>query len=250
MHFIGAATLSADDEDPVSCLTRTFTGDNAPKAGDVAIITNTAKEFVYVSGDGITAGWLELGDESQHATKSELSTAREQLSSYVNEKAATAHAELTAEAKAREDADKATAADIKTLSSAIDGKLSVGDYANGAYAWRESSDLSVVKIGTDDYHQMVAAGTVDNNIVYVVSSDNINAYGERIIEVAEPVEKTDAATKNYVDTTIETATATIKSTSLSGVSVNGVAATVIDNVASFQIDLIDCGNANTTDLTI
>ena len=64
MHFIGAATLSADDEDPISCLNRTFIDSKAPKAGDVAIITNTAKEFVYVSGDGITAKWLELGDES------------------------------------------------------------------------------------------------------------------------------------------------------------------------------------------
>lgn len=83
MHFLGAATLSADDEDPISCLSRTFTGASAPKAGDVAIITNTAKEFVYVSYDngGTTvAKWLELGDESQHATKAELEKARTELS--------------------------------------------------------------------------------------------------------------------------------------------------------------------------
>lgn len=261
MHFIGAATLSSDDEDPISCLNRTFTGDNAPKAGDVAIITNTAKEFVYVSGDGITAGWLELGDESQHATKSELSTAKQELSTYVDTKFTAAHNELTAvsadinnaltaETKARTDADTKFTADIKVLSGAIDNKISVGDYANGATAWRDNSNLSVIKIGADDYHALVAAGSIDENTVYIVSSDYLNAYDQRVQNVATPEDDKDAANKKYVDDAVTTATTTIKSTSLSGVSVNGVTATVTDNVASIQIDLIDCGNASTADLII
>jgi len=266
MHFIGAATLSAADENPISCLNRTFTGDKAPKAGDVAIIIDTAKEFVYVSGDGITAKWLELGDESLHATKTDLKTAETNLSNglstYAEQQAdkvrtdltavsSDINGRLTAEINARTTSDTKFTADIKTLSGAIDSKISVGDYADNAYAWRENSNLSVVKIGADDYHQLVAnGGPIDENTIYIVSSDNINAYGERITQVATPKDETDAANKKYVDDTVATATTTLKSTALSGVSINGVDATVGKNVATIQIDLIDCGNASTADLTV
>lgn len=46
MHFVGAATLSAADEDAKACLVRTFAD---AKKGDVAIIVSTSKEYVYVS---------------------------------------------------------------------------------------------------------------------------------------------------------------------------------------------------------
>jgi hypothetical protein len=46
----------------------------------------------------------------------------------------------------------------------------------------EHTDLSVLKVTSDEYEQLVAdanSGGVDlsNNVIYIVSSDNMNMYG-------------------------------------------------------------------------
>jgi len=46
---------------------------------------------------------------------------------------------------------------------------------------------------------MVAAGTLLSDAVYVLSSDVINAFDHKIVNLGTPTEDTDAATKAYVD---------------------------------------------------
>jgi hypothetical protein len=62
--------------------------------------------------------------------------------------------------------------------------------------------LNIQHISQDDYHDLVANENVDSNSIYIVSSDNINAYGERITNVAEPVDLSDAVNKSYVDSAV------------------------------------------------
>jgi hypothetical protein len=45
--------------------------------------------------------------------------------------------------------------------------------------------LNIQHISQDDYHDLVVNENVDSNSIYIVSSDNINAYGERIENVAD-----------------------------------------------------------------
>lgn len=65
-------------------------------------------------------------------------------------------------------------------------------------------DLSIAKITDDDYHQLVVDNDVVSNMLYVVSSENINAYGQRIVNLGNPNVSSDAASKQYVDDNVST----------------------------------------------
>lgn len=71
------------------------------------------------------------------------------------------------------------------------------------------TDLSVVHISKDEYHELVVNENIDNSTLYIISSENINAYGERITNLADGISENDAATygqlsnlQHYHDTTI------------------------------------------------
>jgi hypothetical protein len=68
-------------------------------------------------------------------------------------------------------------------------------YIDGQY-----SDLSILRIDADTYHNLVSNNQVNKDILYIVSSDNTNAYGERIENVATPLSASDAVNKEYADT--------------------------------------------------
>ena len=189
-----------EGETVAQAVARTFPG-HTVEAGDVVVDTTTAKEYVYC-GAPVNA-WLELGDETLYATKAEVGTISAQLT-----------------------------ADDAYLSTAIDNKI----YVDGT----PTESLSAIHISRDDFYAKVVAGEVLSNELYIVSGDYVNAYGQKIRNVAEPELSDDAATKNYVDASIST----LHSSSLSGVRLNGLDFEVADNVAALSVEVIDCGNAS------
>ena len=79
----------------------------------------------------------------------------------------------------------------------VDGNLSI-DTSN-VYVNGEKADLSVCNISDIDYSKLVVEGKCESNVLYVISSDNINAYGYQLKNLAAPTDLSDAATKEYVD---------------------------------------------------
>lgn len=79
----------------------------------------------------------------------------------------------------------------------VDGNLSI-DTSN-VYVDGVKADLSVCHMSDVDYHKLVAEDRCEDNVIYVVSSDCINAYGEQVKNLAAPTDPTDATTKQYVD---------------------------------------------------
>lgn len=75
MHFRGAVTRQEGETD-LEALARVITD---PKAGDVAIITDNSKEYVY---NGTT--WIELGDEVLYATKAEVNAVSTDLQNKID----------------------------------------------------------------------------------------------------------------------------------------------------------------------
>lgn len=262
MHFIGTVT-PADGETDAAAAVKAYP---TAKKGDVVISTKSSKEYVYVGETaGDAASWREIGDESTYASAADLDAEKElraaddlvlsnaitalesDLDSKYNKLTAddaflsgkidslsgdlTAYAkqvDLTAEVKARGDADKA-------LSTAIDNKVKIDDIS--------AATLKVKHVNGQDYHNLVKGGTLDNETLYVVSSDVFSAYGEKIVNVATPTADTDAANKKYVDDEVKKVN-DLAVNSISAISINGDAFDVTDHVASFTFDVIDCGEAN------
>lgn len=83
----------------------------------------------------------------------------------------------------------------------VDGNLSI-DTSN-VYIDGKKTDLSICKMSSSDYYELVKEDRCLSNVLYVVSSDFINAYGERVENVACPEVSSDAATKGYVDSTVQ-----------------------------------------------
>lgn len=70
MHFRGAITKYEGETD-AEAIARVITD---PAAGDVVIITDSSKEYVYNG-----SAWIELGDEALYATKAEVAAVSGEL---------------------------------------------------------------------------------------------------------------------------------------------------------------------------
>ena len=253
MHFRGVVTRAENQPTDLSAITAQITN---PQDGDVVVVTNSSKEYVY---DKTNKKWIELGDETLYATK----------------------AELAEEVEARKAADKALSDKIDVLNgtgngsvskAAADALLSAKTYANGISAalsgdyvekigneatragnvekflssavdnkvlidGLSATQLRVSHISDTDFHQKVVDGSLLSNEIYVVSSENINAFDERIINVKAPELSSDAATKKYVDDTVK-----VTQTKLDTLSTYTHALSVSQLV--WDIDVISCGSAN------
>lgn len=94
---------------------------------------------------------------------------------------------------------KAVSTELNTLSSDTAKKIWIKDPVdenapNGCYA-----DLSVVKITNDEFKNMAVHDILQTSVLYIVSSDYIDAYGQQLCNLTMPDYEGVAATKPYVD---------------------------------------------------
>jgi len=80
--------------------------------------------------------------------------------------------------------------------SDIEAKVFVDDRISGVSGY---SDLSVIRLRAAEYMQLMAADALLSSAVYIVQDDNTDAYGKRIVNLAPPVELSDAANMEYVN---------------------------------------------------
>lgn len=83
--------------------------------------------------------------------------------------------------------------DLQKLSDQISTKIWIENEPQGISG--EYSDLSVVKISKDDYREIVIDGNPDPRTIYILSSDDIDAYGQRIVNLRDGTDISDAV--NY-----------------------------------------------------
>ena len=215
MHFRGVVTRGEGQNTDQAAIDAQITN---PIDGDVVVVTDSSKEYVY---DGTNKKWIELGDETLYATNAKLTAEAEAraaadtfLSGKISVLIGTGDGSVSkalADAKAYADGisttlsgdyDKKIAAEAKragdaekVLSSAVDNKVLIDGIS--------ATQLKVSHISDTEFHQKVVDGTLDKNEIYVVSSQNINAFDERITNVKAPELSSDAATKSYVDETVK-----------------------------------------------
>lgn len=184
--------------------TGTFTGDGVRlQNGDFIIITKKTEVSNIVGGDVETidsvdpetvlrpelkdvSGWILNNDE-------ELSTVLSGgLSSYTDEKF------------------KSALDDIAKLSVSLSTDLSGLSAALSTIVYVESGNtvsdrLSVIELSDGEYSEKLVKNELKDDVLYIVDQDRLNAYDERIVNVAEPESPYDAANKYYVDSRLESA---------------------------------------------
>lgn len=84
-------------------------------------------------------------------------------------------------------------AQVDALSAEISGKVKIDDVA--------ASYINVKRIDSEAYHKLVVDETLDDQTIYIVSSDNLNAFGEKITNVGDAEAETDAVNLRQLNAT-------------------------------------------------
>lgn len=98
--------------------------------------------------------------------------------------------------------------DCVVLSSSALNDINQVFYADGAEQELSATDLSIRYVTAEKYHDLIAGPDIaefEPKTLYVVSSDQINAYNTQIKNVADPVDNRDAANKSWVEQSVANA---------------------------------------------
>lgn len=152
-------------------------------AKDTATLTS-AKEYTDTVSAALCADYYKQADNALTAAKAYTDVVSAYLDGKIEDSgkdlsdAITALSDaLTAEAQVRATVDTA-------LSAAISGKVKIEG---------ESVDyVNFDRVNAEEYHNILTGGTIDPKTIYIVSSDNINAFGEKIINVGDATDLSDA----------------------------------------------------------
>ena len=78
---------------------------------------------------------------------------------------------------------------IERLSNDISTKVFIVNKEGGLSGYY---DLSVVKISANEYENMVVLSSCDDKTIYIVQSDETDVHGDRIVNVADAQDLSDA----------------------------------------------------------
>lgn len=70
---------------------------------------------------------------------------------------------------------------------------------DGGETFSAVDEFRFINIAAAEYHELVKSNQVLSNAIYEVDYEDQNCFGERLTNVGDPVDATDAATKSYVD---------------------------------------------------
>lgn len=84
---------------------------------------------------------------------------------------------------------------VNTISTDLTDKINKKLIVDGV----ETETLSITHYSQDDFYTKVVNDDINENELYIISSDYTNLYNKQIKNLAEPTDTTDAVTKNYVD---------------------------------------------------
>ena len=111
------------------------------------------------------------------------------------------------------------------LSVDLSNKIYIEDRVDSSISG--TTDLSIIKLSKDEFDEDIALGTMplSGNIMYVVDSDYIDAYGEQLCNLTMPEDSipTVATNKHYVDSLCASLSNTVK------LSVDSLQTQVINN---------------------
>lgn len=101
---------------------------------------------------------------------------------------------------------------IVNLGTVLTAHQSLSNYAtknelstkSSVFVDNNQTDLNVIHIDNSEYSNLVATDSIDNSTIYIVSSDNLNMTGEKIINLADGTDLSDAVNLGQMTTAIET----------------------------------------------
>ena len=73
--------------------------------------------------------------------------------------------------------------------------------------------INVSRVNAETYHDIITNGTADPKTIYIVSSDNVNAFGERVMNVGDATEPSDAVNLKQLNGTKTELTTLVSSVS-------------------------------------
>ena len=117
------------------------------------------------------------------------------------------------------------ASDLENLSNAVSTKIFIQQDESVSYT-SAYDDLSVIKIQKPDYEQRLIDEKLISNAIYVVSSDVLDAFGERIVNVADGTSVSDAVNVGQ-----------LKSVSSDVVGVSNQVSGLADRITSCENDI-------------
>jgi hypothetical protein len=128
---------------------------------------------------------LSGNSEALAEAKEELNGAIDSAKTELSEALSTADANLSAGIGAVK--GELTAL-IDGVEDKVDNKIKVGDATSVAAI----DTLTIKRVNIEEYHNILTSETIDDSTLYVVSSDNLNAFGSRVVQVGDAKEETDA----------------------------------------------------------
>lgn len=87
-----------------------------------------------------------------------------------------------------------------TVSTAIDDKIQISTFGNPTLT--SVDKLQIVNIPAAEYARQLTAGTTLSDAIYKITDKELNAFNERVVNVASPTADADATNKKYVDDNI------------------------------------------------
>ena len=205
------------DEDGLSVKTNAFFESGATVSSSLSVgedISADRNLFVRqrITSFDIDANWISSNYLSSNLISSNYLSSNYISSNYLSSIYLSSNAISAGELKVSFDKIYDNGLSSKTLhsvhvdlSSAIDNKIFAGDYNEKQISNLTADSLSILRIGHDEFAEKIFNGntSLSDKILYVVSSDNLNFYGERGVNLADPQDLSDATNKKYVDNKFE-----------------------------------------------